>query len=138
MTPVETVEAFLHAYFGGDAAGTMELVADDFEWMSNGASERATRGRDAMHTRVYEQNFGFPEDFSDGHHDTVYAMEDGDTVMHERVDHFTMRGTQINVACAARFVVRDGRVAVWRDYFDMGDTVRQMVAAGVDLGGISG
>jgi limonene-1,2-epoxide hydrolase len=138
VSPIDTVEAFLDAYFGADRERTMELVADDFEWISMSTPDRATKGREAMHTVVYERNFGFPEEFADGHHDTVRALCEGDTVMHERVDHFTMRGTRIDVPCCATFIVRDGRVATWHDYFDMGSTMRQMLAAGVELGGVTG
>ncbi|WP_433598274.1 limonene-1,2-epoxide hydrolase family protein [Nocardia sp. CA-135953] len=58
-------------------------------------------------------------------------MTSGDTVTHERVDHFTMRGTEISVPCAAVFVVREDRIALWRDYFDMNTVIKQMTAVGV-------
>jgi limonene-1,2-epoxide hydrolase len=134
MAPIDVVEAFLNAYFGADAEATIRLVTDDFEWISMCAPDRATRGRDAMHQKVFEQNFGFPAPFRDGHHVTVRALCDGGTVMHERIDFFTMNDTVIEVPCAATFLVREGAVAMWHDYFDMGTVIRQMAAAGVQLG----
>lgn len=140
MTPssphpaLDIVERLLDAYFGLRAEETLALVTDDIAWTSMCSPERAVHGMAAMRTKTLDQGFGFPEPVSDGHHETLGAMVEGDTVMHERVDHFTMRGSVVSVPCSATFVVRDGRVAVWRDYFDMGTVVRQMTAAGVALG----
>lgn len=43
----------------------------------------------------------------------------GDVVFTERVDHFLMGGTAIDLPVAGVFEIRDGLIAVWRDYFDM-------------------
>jgi limonene-1,2-epoxide hydrolase len=133
MQTVDIVDTFLHAYFGQEAEATLRLITDDLEWISMYKPDHATRGRVAMHNLVYERNFGFPEPFSDGHHRTVSALHSGDLVLHERVDYFTMRGRQIEVPCCAKFRLRDGKISVWHDYFDMGLVVRQMLAAGVAL-----
>ena len=43
----------------------------------------------------------------------------GDVVMNERVDRFEMSGRWVELPVAGLFVVREGRIALWRDYFDM-------------------
>lgn len=131
---LDVVERLLDAYFGLRAEETLSLVTDDITWTSMCSPERAVHGMAAMRAKILDQGFGFPEPITDGHHETLGAMVEGDTVMHERVDHFTMRGSAISVPCSATFVVREDRVAVWRDYFDMGTVVRQMTAAGVSVG----
>jgi limonene-1,2-epoxide hydrolase len=133
MQAVDIVEAFLHAYFGQDREHTLELISDDFEWISMCMPDRPTRGRAAMRSVVYDKNFGFPEPFSDGHHRTVSALQSGSLVLHERRDYFTMRGCQIEIPCCAKFQLTNGRICVWHDYFDMGLALRQMQAAGVVL-----
>ena len=46
-------------------------------------------------------------------------VSSGDTVMNERTDRFLVEGRWIEIPIAAVFVVREGRVALWRDYFDL-------------------
>ncbi len=43
----------------------------------------------------------------------------GDVVFTERVDRFLMGGRKIELPVAGVFEVRDGKIAAWRDYFDM-------------------
>jgi len=43
----------------------------------------------------------------------------GALVFTERVDHFEMMGKRISLPVAGVFEVRDGKIAAWRDYFDM-------------------
>jgi limonene-1,2-epoxide hydrolase len=52
-------------------------------------------------------------------------VENGDTVMNERTDRFLVDGRWIEIPIAAVFEVRDGRVALWRDYFDLESYRRQ-------------
>jgi limonene-1,2-epoxide hydrolase len=39
--------------------------------------------------------------------------------MAERVDHITVGEKQIDLPCCGVFELRHGRIAAWRDYFDM-------------------
>ncbi len=49
----------------------------------------------------------------------------GDVVLTERVDRFTMSGKQIELPIAGVFEIRGGKLAAWRDYFDMTTWTRQ-------------
>jgi limonene-1,2-epoxide hydrolase len=49
----------------------------------------------------------------------------GDVVMNERLDRFTIDGREVEVAVAGLFVLREGRIALWRDYFDLASYRRQ-------------
>jgi limonene-1,2-epoxide hydrolase len=49
----------------------------------------------------------------------------GNIVMNERVDRFLVDGRWIEIPIAALFTVRDGRVCLWRDYFDLESYRRQ-------------
>jgi limonene-1,2-epoxide hydrolase len=46
-------------------------------------------------------------------------VANGTTVLNERTDRFGKGGTWVSVAVAGVFEVRDGRITLWRDYFDM-------------------
>ncbi len=47
-------------------------------------------------------------------------MAAGDVVMTERVDNITAHGKQLALPVCGIFELRGGKIAVWRDYFDMG------------------
>ncbi|MGP0030196.1 MAG: limonene-1,2-epoxide hydrolase family protein [Acidimicrobiales bacterium] len=49
-----------------------------------------------------------------------HLSSDGDTVLTERTDTFTMGGKTAPLPVMGAFHVRDGKITAWRDYFDMG------------------
>jgi len=49
----------------------------------------------------------------------------GDMVLTERVDRFVMGGKNVALPVMGAFEVRDGKIAAWRDYFDMAAWTRQ-------------
>jgi limonene-1,2-epoxide hydrolase len=52
-------------------------------------------------------------------------------VMNERTDRFSTKGKWAQLPVAGVFEVRDGKITLWRDYFDMGT----MTAAITELAG---
>lgn len=48
-----------------------------------------------------------------------HQVSQGDIVMNERVDRFLVDGNWVEIPIAALFKVRDGKVCLWRDYFDL-------------------
>ena len=56
---------------------------------------------------------------------THYQVVAGDVVMNERLDRFQLGGRWVEVPVAGLFVLRDGRIALWRDYFDLATYRRQ-------------
>lgn len=51
--------------------------------------------------------------------ETLLEVADGDVVMNERVDTFVIGGNPTPVKVMGVFELRDGKIAAWRDYFDM-------------------
>ena len=49
-----------------------------------------------------------------------------DLVMNERTDRFLVNGNWIELPVAGVFELRDGRIALWRDYFDLETIMKQM------------
>ena len=49
----------------------------------------------------------------------INVVASGDIVMTERVDAFTLAGREGAFPVCGVFEVRDGKIAAWRDYFDM-------------------
>ena len=52
------------------------------------------------------------------HHQVSNGDMEHGVVMNERTDRFEMDGRWIELDIAGLFVVSDGKIALWRDYFD--------------------
>jgi limonene-1,2-epoxide hydrolase len=53
--------------------------------------------------------------------------------MNERLDRFLVDGRWIEVPVAGLFRLRNGRISLWRDYFDL-ETYRRQSREGLDPG----
>src|SRR5271154_4006904 len=53
----------------------------------------------------------------------------GDTVLTERVDVFQLPHATIELPVMGTFEVKDGKIAAWRDYFDLNTYVSQLQGA---------
>ena len=56
----------------------------------------------------------------------IYQASNGDIVLNERIDRFEMGGQEVAVQVCGVFELRDGKIARWRDYFDMASFQSQM------------
>ena len=52
----------------------------------------------------------------------------GNLVMNERTDRFGMNGKWMDLPVAGVFEVTDGKITLWRDYFDMNTFTEQLTA----------
>jgi len=57
--------------------------------------------------------------------DVLEVAERGNVVFTERVDRFFIGGKEIALPVAGVFEIRDGKIAAWRDYFDLQTWMRQ-------------
>ncbi|MBN8607199.1 MAG: nuclear transport factor 2 family protein [Caulobacterales bacterium] len=48
----------------------------------------------------------------------------GDVVIAERLDRTVVAGKPVDLPCCGVYEMRDGKIAVWRDYFDMATYTR--------------
>ena len=51
--------------------------------------------------------------------DTLNIMGDGDVVVAERLDRTEVGEVKVDLPCCGVFEMEDGKIKVWRDYFDM-------------------
>ena len=58
-----------------------------------------------------------------------HLASDGETVLTERTDTFTIKGKSAPLPVIGVFHVADGKISAWRDYFDMAQ-VTAMFEAG--------
>ena len=57
--------------------------------------------------------------------DIKKIVADGDVVLTERVDTFLMGEKTVALEVMGTFELRDGKIAAWRDYFDMASWTKQ-------------
>lgn len=73
------------------------------------------------------------EGFSGGVESIEFRLDaiaaDGGTVLTERLDVFTFANGRIELPVMGTFEIRDGKIAAWRDYFDMAMFLNQMPTA---------
>ena len=57
-------------------------------------------------------------------------VANGDVVLTERVDVFHLPNATIELPVMGTFEVKDGKIAAWRDYFDLNTYMSQLQGAG--------
>ena len=48
-----------------------------------------------------------------------HIVADGNIVLTERVDHFLVNNKKVSVPCMGVFELQGGKIAAWRDYWDL-------------------
>ena len=123
MDAEATVNEFIERVVGGDLAGAGELVAGDVEYDNVPIGKNI--GREAMVAFLGSMMDGVDAVEFETHRQTCT----GNLVMNERTDRFRIGEASIALPVAGVFEVGDdGRIVLWRDYFDMKSFTDQMAA----------
>ena len=120
MSPGEVVPALVGACERRDLDAVCALVTDDIEY--DNVPIGKVHGPEGVRSVL---SGGVTAAASEVEWIVHRQVESGDTVMNERTDRFLVDGRWVEIPIAAVFVVRDGRVALWRDYFDLESYRRQ-------------
>jgi len=110
----EVVRAFIRAFNANDLERVMGFFTDDAVY--HNIPVQPVQGTAAI--RGVIQSFLGMASQVDWvvHH--LAETQDG-VVLTERTDRFLIRGKWLELPVMGAFALRDGRVAEWRDYFDM-------------------
>ena len=112
-TAAATVDAFIAAICADDLERALTMVSDDVVY--DNVPVGAVEGPDGI--RQVLGGFLAPATGIDW---VVHRqVAEGGTVMNERTDRFEMGGTWHELPVMGVFEVVDGRITLWRDYFDM-------------------
>jgi limonene-1,2-epoxide hydrolase len=122
MTPGELVTALVRACEARDLDRVCSLVTDDIEY--DNVPMGKVYGPDGVRKVL---SAGVTQEATDIEWRILEQIEQGDIVMNERIDCFLVNDTWIEIPIAALFKVRDGKICLWRDYFDL-DTYRKQRA----------
>jgi limonene-1,2-epoxide hydrolase len=121
MTPgIQTVNDFVEAFNRKDVDRIMTFFTTDavYHNMPGPPAEGIAAVRQAIESYVPTA------DSIDW--EIVHAAQVGSTVLTERIDRFVIGGKTVVLPVMGAFDLRDGKIAAWRDYFDMATWRRQM------------
>ncbi len=106
------VEEMLEALKNGDTDGAVARLHDAVVWHNVGLPKvRGIRRVGKALKMLAEPGYGFDV--------TIHNIAaDGHTVLTERTDVLIWRRLRVEFWVCGTFELRDGKVAVWRDYFD--------------------
>ena len=116
------VSEFIHCLERKDLEAALALVTDDVEY--DNVPMGKVFGPDGIRAALG----GFLAGAGGIEWVVHHQVESGDTVMNERLDRFEVGGKWVEIPVAGLFVLRDGRIALWRDYFDQ-PTFRDQLTA---------
>ena len=114
------VENFLNALQDQDFATFERLLDDHIVYQNVGLPTVRGGARVAKMMRSMERRMGFEVKF----HRNV---AEGATVLNERTDAMVFGPLRLQFWVCGVFEVHDGRVTLWRDYFDTFDFVKAIV-----------
>ncbi|EME99446.1 nuclear transport factor 2 family protein [Streptomyces mobaraensis NBRC 13819 = DSM 40847] len=119
--PEDVVARFFAAWDGLDPARLASFFAEDGTYHSMPLPPVV--GRDRIHAYFTDFLARFTAADFTVHHQASSATEGGGVVFNERTDEMRLRsGAVVRVRVAGVFEIRDGLIAAWRDYFDLGAT----------------
>ncbi len=122
---IALIRRFVQACVRAEAEEFASYFTEDAIWWN--APWTPVQGREAIREtlrRGAERMVALPWEIR-------HIVADGDIVMVERVDNFLFGETRVSVPCMGIFELRDGKIATWRDYWDLKQFERQVAATGV-------
>lgn len=121
MDAKQAVREFCDLMVKRDAEALRPYLADDVVYQNTGMP--ASSGIEAVIQNLAGQFAMIPN----YEYRTVNIVAEGDVVMNERLDFVTGRdGKAHGLPVMGTFVVRDGRIARWTDYWDSGLIAKMM------------
>ena len=120
MTPDDVVTALIRACEARDLDAVCALVTDDIEY--DNVPIGKVHGPDGVRSVL---SGGVTQAATDVQWVVHRQVAAGETVMNERTDRFLVDGAWVEIPIAAVFEVREGKVSLWRDYFDVETYRRQ-------------
>jgi limonene-1,2-epoxide hydrolase len=119
---VALVRRFIEACTRADPDEFASYFTDDAVWWNS--PWHAVEGREAIREtlrRGAERMTALPWEIR-------HIVANGAVVLTERVDNFLVGEKRISVPCMGIFELREGKIAAWRDYWDLKQLERQLPA----------
>jgi len=107
------IREFIAAWSNLDADELASYFSEDGTYYN--MPTQPISGRDNV--RNFIANFMQPWESTNW--EILNLLVDGDIVMVERIDHTVALGNNIDLPCLGYFLMEDGKIKMWRDYFDL-------------------
>jgi limonene-1,2-epoxide hydrolase len=124
------VRAFIDSWFKGDPEQAMSYLAEDVYFWNVPIEPIKGRAKARKFLEPFLENDPLVVPFA-FRTDLKRTLSDGANVVVERVDTFEINGKKWQIPVVGVFEVRNDKIAVWKDYFDMAQF--QPVATLVDV-----
>lgn len=112
-SPLTVVRAMISAIEAKDVEAAVALMSDDISYEN--MPMKPMTGKSV----VMKVLRGFLDPADEVDWQIISEIEHTDTVFNERLDRFKINGEWLELPIAGVFRVRDGKIVLWRDYFDM-------------------
>lgn len=119
-SPMSIVRAFCQAFSRRDVDEILSFFTDDAVY--HNMPMPAVQGKAAIKSVL--DMFVKPSQSID--FNMLNTAASGDIVFTERIDKFQMGEKRVELPVCGVFEVRGGKIAAWRDYFDMATWTRQV------------
>ena len=109
----QTIREFVAAWSRLDVEELVGYFAEDGVYHNMPAEPVA--GHEALKQFIG----GFIKPWTKTEWDILNITASGDTVFVERLDRTELGDVKVDLPCCGVFEMKDGKIKVWRDYFDM-------------------
>jgi limonene-1,2-epoxide hydrolase len=117
---IDLVRNFCAQFEKGDIDSLMDYFSDDAVY--HNIPVAPVTGKDAIKATFAMFTTGVERiEFR-----VLHIVGAGDVVLTERVDVFVLPNATIELPVMGTFEVRDGKIAAWRDYFDLNQYMQQI------------
>jgi limonene-1,2-epoxide hydrolase len=118
--PIDVVQEFCDTWAKGDLDAIMEFFTDDAVY--HNIPIAPVTGRDAIRDTIN----GFSAGVDSVEFRVLNISAAGSVVLTERVDAFITPTVTIELPVMGTFEIVDGKIAAWRDYFDLNQFMSQL------------
>lgn len=107
------IREFVAAWSNLDAEALANYFTEEGTYHNIPSS--AVQGRDNIQQFIA----GFIRPWESTDWEILSLMAEGDVVMVERLDKTVVAGSPVNLPCFGYFELENGKIKIWRDYFDL-------------------
>ena len=117
------VREFIAAWSNLDPAELASYFTEDGTY--HNIPSGATTGRDNIQQFIA----GFSQTWESTDWEIISLVADGDMVIVERLDKTVVAGSPVDLPCVGIYEMENGKIKMWRDYFDLATYTNALTAA---------